>query len=128
MTVIEIIISLTLLFAASMTLVTAAALWRSPDALSRANLLGPTIGVAIPLILAAHLLHDFSTAGFSAADLVRACIAITALLVISNISTYYLGRSIYAFEKPDVITVDSVCSGSPPASTDVTDGNTTSTR
>ena len=124
MTVVEIIISLTLLFAASMTLVTAAALWRSPDALSRANLLGPTIGVAIPLILAAHLLHDFTTVGFSAADLLRACVAITTLLVVSNISTYYLGRSIYAFEKPDVITVDTVRNGTPPVSTDTTDGNT----
>ena len=111
MTVVEIIISLILLFAASMTLVTAAALWRSPDALTRANLLGPTIGVALPLIIAAHLLYDWSTTGFVATDLVRACVAITGLLAIASLSTFYVGRSIFAIEDPEVITVESLRTG-----------------
>ncbi|MCL0119871.1 Na+/H+ antiporter subunit G [Corynebacterium pygosceleis] len=111
MTVVEIIISLTLLFAASMTLATAAALWRSPDALTRANLLGPTIGVALPLIIVAHLLYDWSTTGFVAADLLRACVAITGLLVIASVSTFYLGRSIFAVEEPEIITVEKLRTG-----------------
>ncbi|MBV7293535.1 Na+/H+ antiporter subunit G [Corynebacterium sp. TAE3-ERU16] len=111
MTFTEIIISLVLLFAASMTLVTAAALWRAPDALTRANLLGPTIGVALPLIIAAHLLHDWSTSGFVATDLLRACVAITGLLVIASVSTFYMGRSIFAVEDPEVITVEALRTG-----------------
>ena len=111
MSIVEIIISLTLLFAASMTLVTAAAMWRSPDALTRANLLGPTIGVALPPIIAAHLLYDWSTTGFVATDLVRACVAITALLVIASLSTFYIGRSIFAIEDPEVITVEALRTG-----------------
>ncbi|MBI8999641.1 Na+/H+ antiporter subunit G [Corynebacterium sp. CCM 9185] len=111
MTVVEIIISLTLLFAAAMTLVTAAAMWRAPDAMTRANLLGPTIGVALPLIIAAHLLYDWSTTGFVATDLLRACIAITGLLAIGSLSTFYLGRSIFALEKPEVITAEALRTG-----------------
>ena len=98
MTISEIIISIAVIFAAFMVLTTAVAMWRSPNALTRANLLGPTIGVALPVLVAANLLREWSTTGFDSHNFIRALIAITGLLVVSSISSYYIGRSVHGIE------------------------------
>lgn len=60
MTIAEIISSILLIVATVMVIATAIALWRAPDALTRVNLLGPTVGLAVPLLLVAKLVVDFA--------------------------------------------------------------------
>lgn len=101
MTIIEAIVSVLVLFSAVMTLVTAIALWRAPDALTRANLLGPTTGVGIPLIIFAALLRSWEVDGFDANSLVRAVLAIVGMLVVASVSSLYMGRAIFGVTVAD---------------------------
>ena len=75
MTIAEIIASVLLVVATVLVIATAIALWRAPDALTRVNLLGPTVGLAVPLLLVAKLVVDFSENGFSRWSLGRVLIA-----------------------------------------------------
>ncbi|WJZ01453.1 Na+/H+ antiporter subunit G [Corynebacterium freiburgense] len=91
----EIIVALIAIFSTALVALTALAMWRAPDALTRANIMGPTTGVAIPLILIAHLIHDWSATGFDPNNLVRAILSIAGMLIVASVSSFYLGRSIY---------------------------------
>ena len=55
MAVYEIIASVLLIVATILVVATVVSLWRAPDALTRANLMGPTVGLAVPLIILAKL-------------------------------------------------------------------------
>ena len=55
MAVYEIIASVLLIVATILVVGTVVSLWRAPDALTRANLMGPTVGLAVPLIIVAKL-------------------------------------------------------------------------
>lgn len=70
---------------------TTIALWRAPDALTRINLMGPTVGVAMPLLILAHLFND----PFDWHNLIRAVIAIAALWVVAAVASFYIARSVY---------------------------------
>ena len=59
MAISEIIASVLLIIATLLVVATVVSLWRAPDALTRANLLGPTVGLAVPLIIVAKLVVDF---------------------------------------------------------------------
>ena len=50
---------------------TVIALWRAPDAVTRANLMGPTTGVAAPLLIIAKVVYDAPTASPPTASSVR---------------------------------------------------------
>ena len=65
MTIPEIIISITVIIAGLFSLGTALALWRAPDPLTRANLVGPTVGVVIPLLIMCLMLREWTTTGFA---------------------------------------------------------------
>ncbi|MBN9643756.1 Na+/H+ antiporter subunit G [Corynebacterium mendelii] len=103
MTIWEIVISVGLVFAALMMLTTAVAVWRAPNALTRANILGPTIAVGLPVLVAMKLLRDWTTTGFVINDFIRAIIAITSLFVVTSIASYYIGRSVHGIEKDKII-------------------------
>ncbi|MEJ5997760.1 Na+/H+ antiporter subunit G [Corynebacterium sp. H130] len=70
---------------------TTIALWRAPDALTRINLMGPTVGVALPLLVLAHLLSD----PFDWHNLIRALIAIAGLWVVAAVSSFVIARSVH---------------------------------
>lgn len=95
MTIPEIIISITILIAGLFSLGTAIALWRAPDPLTRANLLGPTVGVVIPLLIMCLMLRDWSTEGFDLNNFIRGCLAITGVWVVASVGSFYIGRAIY---------------------------------
>ena len=77
-------------------LVSARAMYLAPDALSQLNMTGPALGVGIPLLICANLVFHFSTEGFQLGYLIRACVAITAFLVISSVGSFFMGRALHA--------------------------------
>lgn len=81
---------------AAFVFVSARAMYLAPDALSQVNMLGPAIGVGIPLLVSANLVYSWATEGFSLGHLIRAVLAITALLVVSATGSYILGRALHA--------------------------------
>ena len=95
MTFVEIIVAIIVIVATLMVVGTALALWRSTDALTRANLIGPTVSVAVPLLLVAKLIWDWSTVGFDLNNFLRAIIAIAGVWIIGSVGSYYMGRAIY---------------------------------
>ncbi|PIS66773.1 Na+/H+ antiporter subunit G [Corynebacterium striatum] len=102
MAIYEIIASILLIVATILVVATAIALWRAPDALTRVNLLGPTVGLAVPLLLVAKLIVDFSENGFSLWSLVRVLIACFGVWIIGAVGSFYMGRSIYGVTVTDV--------------------------
>lgn len=74
---------------------TAIALWRAPDALTRVNLMGPTTGVGLPLLVIAKLVHDLGAGTIDPNSIVRAVVAIIALWVVAAVASFYLARAIH---------------------------------
>ena len=76
--------------------VSARAMYLAPDALSQVNMVGPAVGVGLPLLISANLVYSWSTEGFVLGELIRAIVAITALLVIGAVGSYVMGRTLHA--------------------------------
>lgn len=76
--------------------VSARAMYLAPDALSQVNMVGPAVGVGLPLLISANLVYSWSTEGFVWGELIRAIIAITALLVVGAVGSYVMGRALHA--------------------------------
>ena len=98
----EIIASILLIVATWLVVATAIALWRAPDALTRVNILGPTVGLAVPLLLVGKLVVDFAENGFDLWSLVRVLIACFGVWIIGSVGSFYMGRSIYGVTVTDV--------------------------
>lgn len=102
MTVAQLVASALMLLATVLVLATVVSLWRAPDALSRVNLLGPTVGMAVPLLLVAKLVVDFSENGFSLWKLIQVLITMFGVWIIGSVGSYYMGRSVYGVTVTDV--------------------------
>lgn len=102
MTVAQLVASVFMVLATVLVLATVVSLWRAPDALSRVNLLGPTVGMAVPLLLVAKLIVDFSENGFSLWKLVQVLITMFGVWIIGSVGSYYMGRSVYGVTVTDV--------------------------
>ena len=102
MTIPETIASILLVVATILVIATAIALWRAPDALTRVNLLGPTVGLAVPLLLVAKVVVDFAENGFSLWSLIKVMIACCGVWIIASVGSFYMGRSIYGVTVTDV--------------------------
>lgn len=89
------IASVLIIIAGLLFVVSATALWHAPDALTRANLLGPATSVALPLIVIATLLHDIGAGSFEINHLVRAILAIVALWVVLAVASFVMGRALH---------------------------------
>lgn len=76
--------------------VSARAMYLAPDALSQVNMVGPAVGVGLPLLISANLVYSWSTEGFVLGELIRAIVAIVALLVIGAVGSYVMGRALHA--------------------------------
>ena len=76
--------------------ISAAAMYLAPDALSQVNMLGPALGMGIPMLVMADLVNSWSTEGFVWGYLVRAIVAVLALLVVQAAGSYVLGRALHA--------------------------------
>lgn len=93
--VFEIVAGIAILLAGITFLLTATALWRASDALTRANLLGPATGVALPLIIAAKLFYDGAHGQFTWWNLIVSLAAVAALYAVLAIGSFVMGRSLY---------------------------------
>ena len=76
--------------------VSARAMYLAPDALSQLNMVGPAVGVGLPLLICSNLVYSWSTEGFILGELIRAIVAITALLVVGAVGSYVMGRALHA--------------------------------
>ncbi|WBT09020.1 Na+/H+ antiporter subunit G [Corynebacterium sp. SCR221107] len=90
----DLIAGILVIIAGLLMVITAVALWRAPDALTRANLLGPTTGIAMPLIVVAKLVHDAGLGDLSLGTVIRALLAIAAFLVVLAVGSFVMGRSL----------------------------------
>ena len=52
--------------------------------------------MGLPLLISANLVYSWSTEGFILGELIRAIVAITALLVIGATGSYVMGRALHA--------------------------------
>lgn len=95
MSLAEYVISALAIFATLLIVATTVALWRAPGALTRVNLLGPTVSLAVPLLIIANLIRDWSTTGFDPNNAVRGVLAIAGVWIIGSVGSFYLGRAIH---------------------------------
>lgn len=113
MTVTEIVVAALVVLAAFLAVATAVAQWRAPDALTRANLMGPLVGVAFPVLIVAKLVWDWSTVGFDLNDFLRALIAVAGVWIVASVGSFYLGRAIYGVMVVDQTPPDADVEGLP---------------
>lgn len=95
----SVVAAIMILAAALLMLLTFIGLWRAPDALTRANLLGLTTSIALPMLLVASLINDIAQDQFAWTNLLRVFLTITALLVVLAIGSFIMGRSLYGVGK-----------------------------
>lgn len=80
-------------------LVTAVALLRAGDAISRVNNLSPATGVGLPLIIIGAALDYLSRGELTVLDAVLAVLAIGAALVVSSVASNMLARAAYRAQR-----------------------------
>lgn len=90
------VIGVLALLGALFILVSAVAMYLAPDALSQVNMLGPAMGMGLPLLIIAHLVYSWSTTGFLLSEVLEALGAIIALLVVQAVGSYVMGRALHA--------------------------------
>lgn len=81
-------------------LVSAIAMLRVRDAVSRVNCLGPATAVGIPFILIGALIEQTIATGWSWGDLVKMLLAILGSLIVSSVASNTLGRAAYRSGAP----------------------------
>ncbi|WAL40618.1 monovalent cation/H(+) antiporter subunit G [Brevibacterium sp. BRM-1] len=81
-------------------LLSAVAMFRTHDALSRVNVFSPASGVGMPLILVAAYAYTLWHDGFSLKKLCMAIIAFFALIIVSSVASNTLSRATFASGSP----------------------------
>ncbi len=81
-------------------LVSAVAMLRVSDALSRINVLSPATGLGLPMILVAAYLNHLTDVGFGWIDLIKVLVAIAGFVIMSSVASNTLGRSTYRSGAP----------------------------
>ncbi len=81
-------------------LVSAVAMLRVEDALSRINVLSPATGLGVPAIVLAAYLNHVNEVGMDWIDLVKAAVAIAGFIIMSSVASNTLGRATYRSGAP----------------------------
>ncbi|NLJ54624.1 MAG: monovalent cation/H(+) antiporter subunit G [Intrasporangiaceae bacterium] len=81
-------------------LVSAIAMLRVRDAVSRVNCLGPATAVGLPSILVGALIEQTIATGWSWGDGVKVVLAVLASLIVSSVASNTLGRAAYRSGAP----------------------------
>lgn len=76
-------------------LVSAVAMLRTRDAISRVNSMSPATGMGFPLILLGAFVHETAADGWSTITFVKMALAVLASLVVSSVASNVLGRAAY---------------------------------
>lgn len=101
MTIIEIIVAALVIVATLLVVATVLLQLRAPDALTRANLLGPLVCLAFPLLIVAKLIWSWSTTGFDPNDFIRALLAIAGVWIVGSVGSFIMGRTLYGVTVSD---------------------------
>jgi multicomponent Na+:H+ antiporter subunit G len=81
-------------------LVSAAAMLRVDDAVSRVNVLSPATGMGLPMIVLAAFVNDVHVNGFDPIDLIKVLVAVAGFIIMSSVASNTLGRSAYRSGAP----------------------------
>lgn len=92
---ITIVVGVLTIGGAGLVLLSAVAMLRVDDALSRVNVLSPATGLGLPMIVTGVFVKDVQLNGFDLYDLVKVLIAITGFIIVSSVASNTLGRSAY---------------------------------
>ncbi|GHD04917.1 cation:proton antiporter [Zhihengliuella salsuginis] len=104
-TLLSILVSVFAVGGALCVLISAVAMLRAPDALTRINALSPATGLGLPLIVTAAYLYQLYAGSFDWVHLVQYVITVFALVVVSSIGSNALARAAYlSGAKPDAST------------------------
>ncbi|MBW8172176.1 monovalent cation/H(+) antiporter subunit G [Ornithinimicrobium sp. Arc0846-15] len=80
--------------------ISAVAMLRVDDALSRINVLSPATGLGLPMIVMAAYVHEVSEYGFDVITLLKALVAIAGFVIMSSVASNTLGRATYRSGAP----------------------------
>jgi multicomponent Na+:H+ antiporter subunit G len=99
-------------------LVTAVAMLRSRDAVSRVNSLSPATGMGLPLIIAGAFIHETVEEGWSTFMLIKALLSVASSLVVSSVASNVLGRAAYRSQQTSdpATRADALADAHPPES------------
>lgn len=92
-TVVDVFIAACVLGGATLLLVSALAMFRAKDALSRINVFSPATGMGMPLVLVGCYTYTLQHEGFSVYRLLIAIVGFFALIIVSSIASNTLSRS-----------------------------------
>ncbi|MGB3184382.1 MAG: monovalent cation/H(+) antiporter subunit G [Ornithinimicrobium sp.] len=81
-------------------LISAVAMLRVSDALSRINVLSPATGLGLPMILVAAYLNHLTEVGADWVDLIKVLVAIAGFVIMSSVASNTLGRATYRSGAP----------------------------
>ncbi len=81
-------------------LISAVAMLRVDDALSRINVLSPATGLGVPAIVLAAYLNHVNEVGMDWIDLIKAAVAIAGFIIMSSVASNTLGRATYRSGAP----------------------------
>ncbi|WP_066528665.1 Na+/H+ antiporter subunit G [Corynebacterium bouchesdurhonense] len=95
MTTAEIIVAALVVLATVFVVATAILQVRAKEALTRANLLGPLVCLAFPLLILAKLIRSWSTTGFDLGELIFALIAVAGVWIVGSVGSFIMGRALY---------------------------------
>lgn len=76
-------------------LISAVAMLRVGDALSRINVLSPATGLGLPAIVLAAYIHHVNVIGPDWVDLIKVLVAIAGYIIMSSVASNTLGRATY---------------------------------
>lgn len=92
-TVASVVAAVLVLGGACWVLVSAVAMHRLTDALSRVNALSAATGVGLPWIVIGAWLHSLTVHPFAWVDIAKVAVTIVALLIVSSVASNVLARA-----------------------------------
>ncbi|HKJ12350.1 MAG TPA: monovalent cation/H(+) antiporter subunit G [Ornithinimicrobium sp.] len=98
--VLTVVIGILAIGGALCVLVSAMAMLRVEDALSRINVLSPATGLGLPAILLAAYLNHLTEVGHDWIDLIKVLVAIAGFVILSSVASNTLGRATYRSGAP----------------------------
>ncbi len=89
----EVVAAILVVSGALWVLVSAVAIRRLPDALSRINALSPATGMGLTSIVAGAWVHKLAQVGFETSGFIKTVITLIALLLVSSVASNTLSRA-----------------------------------
>lgn len=93
--VVTVVVGILCLAGALCVLVSAVAMLKARDGLSRINVLSAATGLGLPFIVLGAFVHDVRATGFDWVDLVKASVAVLGFVIMSSVASNNLGRAAY---------------------------------